>query len=507
MAPPRLPPSPLLVKLAASVGFLADAYDLFVINIATTILRSVYPAAPPWSEPLVKSAILLGTIAGQVGLGAAGDRLGRRAAFLVSMGVCIVCSTLSGVAVRRIGTDASVFGALAACRLLLGVGIGGEYPLSAAIVAEATAEAAAGGQSRALATVFSMQGLGNCAAPLLAWALLAAGVPLDLAWRLVLCAGALPFVATMPLRLRLSDSLEYAAAKKRLRPAAEWASEIWRAHRAALAGTAGSWFLFDIVFYGNGLFQADFVQLLRPADEVGTRDGLVATARVSLLISLLGLPGYWAAVALARDDMRSQRNVQALGFGACALIYAVMARWFAQVRASPPLFVLLYGSSFFFSNCGPNTTTFILPACYFPAKHRAVCHGLSAAAGKLGALVAALVFRPCVVRFGPAAVFAACAVVSASGLCFTWALVPTAPCAPDSLDASGLAEALTSPTADDGHAADEADDRAGAYEPGEPAEALLHDAVAGAAIADVRRATPADGDHSGSETVAQVNDI
>lgn len=452
-----LPPSPLVVKLAASVGFLADAYDLFVINIVTTILRSVYPAAPLWSEALVKSAIILGTISGQVGLGAAGDRIGRRAAFLMSMTVCIAFSLCSGFGARRVGgSDTSVFVMLAAFRLLLGVGIGGEYPLSATITAEATAAAAAsahGGQSRALATVFSMQGVGNCAAPLLAWVLLAGGVPLDLTWRLVLGAGALPFLLTMPLRLRLSDSLEYKSARKHLRPAGEWAAEIWRTHGRALAGTAGSWFLFDVVFYGNGLFQADFVQMLEPAGEAGSRAGLLATARVSLLVSLLGLPGYWAAVALVRDELRSQRDIQALGFGACALIYAVMARWFDAVRASPVLFVLLYGASFFFSNCGPNTTTFILPACYFPAKHRAVCHGLSAAAGKLGALVAAATFKPAVLRFGPAAVFAACAIISGLGLCFTLACVPTASCTNDGFEASGLEETLTSPTADDGEGA------------------------------------------------------
>lgn len=447
-----LPPSPLLVKLAASVGFLADAYDLFVINIVTTVLRVSYPAAPIWSESLVKSAILLGTICGQVGLGAAGDRLGRRVAFLVSMTICIVFSLCSGFAARRVGgSDASVFVMLAAFRLLLGVGIGGEYPLSATITAEAAAAASVhGGQSRALATVFSMQGVGNCAAPLLAWALLAGGASLDTTWRLVLAAGALPFVLTMPLRLRLSDSLEYKSAQKHLRPAGEWAADIWRTHGRALAGTAGSWFLFDVVFYGNGLFQADFVQLLRPAADAGTRAGLVATARVSLLVSLLGLPGYWAAVALVKDELRSQRDIQALGFGACALIYAVMARWFETVRASPFAFVLLYGGSFFFSNFGPNTTTFILPACYFPAKHRAVCHGLSAAAGKLGALVAAAAFKPAMLRFGPAAVFAACAVISGLGLCFTLACVPTAPCAIDRFEASGLEETLTSPTVDDG---------------------------------------------------------
>lgn len=307
-----LPPPPLLVKVAASVGFLADAYDLFVINIVTTILRSVYPGARAWSESLVKSAIMVGTIAGQLGFGAAGDRVGRRASFLGSMMVCIAFSLLSGLGVRAVGgRDMSVFVMLAAFRLALGVGIGGEYPLSATITAEAaSASVSPNGKSRALATVFSMQGVGNCAAPLLALALLRSRVPLDTVWRVVLACGALPFVLTAPLRWRLSDGLEYAAARKHLRPVREWARDVLVTHGRALLGTAGSWFLFDVVFYGNGLFAADFVELLGPSEAAHTRAGLTRTALASLFVSLLGLPGYWASIACIGDSLRTQRAIQ-----------------------------------------------------------------------------------------------------------------------------------------------------------------------------------------------------
>ena len=290
--------------------------------------------------------------------------------------------------------------------------------------------------------VFSMQGVGNCVAPLLAWALLSARERLDGVWRLLLAFGAVPFVLTAPLRMQLSDSLEFTAARKVRRPTQEWARDIFAEHGRALLGTAGSWFLFDVIFYGNGLFQADFVEMLEPASERGTHAALVSTARVSFVVSLLGLPGYWAAIACMRDDLRRQRAIQMAGFGACTLLYAAMSIWFDQVRTRPGLFVALYGASFFFSNFGPNATTFILPACYFPAKHRAVCHGISAAAGKLGALVAAAAFKPCVDTYGPQIVFAACAVIAASGLLLTWVLVPREPCSRAGLEVAGLDEPL-----------------------------------------------------------------
>lgn len=36
---------------------------------------------------------------------------------------------------------------------------------------------------------------------------------------------------------------------------------------------------------------------------------------------------------------------------------------------------------------GPNGTTYILPAELFPTRYRASCHGISAAAGKLGSIL------------------------------------------------------------------------------------------------------------------------
>ncbi|KMT19221.1 hypothetical protein BVRB_1g014030 [Beta vulgaris subsp. vulgaris] len=55
-------------------------------------------------------------------------------------------------------------------------------------------------------------------------------------------------------------------------------------------------------------------------------------------------------------------------------------------------FMFLYGLTFFFSNFGPNTTTFIVPAELFPARFRATCHGISGASGKVGAIIGSIAF-------------------------------------------------------------------------------------------------------------------
>ncbi|AEE82693.1 inorganic phosphate transporter family protein [Arabidopsis thaliana] len=55
-------------------------------------------------------------------------------------------------------------------------------------------------------------------------------------------------------------------------------------------------------------------------------------------------------------------------------------------------FVIFYSFTFFFSNFGPNATTFIVPAEIFPARIRSTCHGISAASGKAGAMVGSFGF-------------------------------------------------------------------------------------------------------------------
>ena len=56
-----------------------------------------------------------------------------------------------------------------------------------------------------------------------------------------------------------------------------------------------------------------------------------------------------------------------------------------------PLFIAIFGLSFFFVNFGPNTTTFLIPSEIYPTSIRAKSHGISAAIGKVGAFVGAFV--------------------------------------------------------------------------------------------------------------------
>lgn len=61
-------------------------------------------------------------------------------------------------------------------------------------------------------------------------------------------------------------------------------------------------------------------------------------------------------------------------------------------NVSPTMMFVLFGTLNFWLNSGPNLGTYVLPAiCFFPDM-RSTCHGISAFAGKFGAIVGACVF-------------------------------------------------------------------------------------------------------------------
>ena len=66
------------------------------------------------------------------------------------------------------------------------------------------------------------------------------------------------------------------------------------------------------------------------------------------------------------------------------LLFAALGAFHSSLNHFPMVMLFLYGLTFFFSNFGPNSTTFILPAESFPPSVRSTLNGFCAAMGKLG---------------------------------------------------------------------------------------------------------------------------
>jgi len=210
------------------------------------------------------------------------------------------------------------------------------------------------------------------------------------------------------------------------------------------AGTAGTWFLFDVLFYGNTLFEP--LVLEAAFGSHGDNDGyslLQTTVRDSLMISLLSLPGYFVTVAVIGKrtcgccSNRRSTSPNRCGFPSCVpchqtptfiqmqgflfmfILYLCIGLFWVALSDIQWLLLLLYAASFFFANYGPNTTTFLLPSVTYSKNCRSTLNGLSAAAGKLGALIGSAAFAPAAEELGESTVMIFCGCVSLLALVLT----------------------------------------------------------------------------------------
>ncbi|KAK4478199.1 hypothetical protein RD792_017482 [Penstemon davidsonii] len=189
----------------------------------------------------------------------------------------------------------------------------------------------------------------------------------DYIWRIVLMFGAFPAAATFYWRMKMPETARYTAlvakdaklaasdmakvlnveiqveeakveriAKDKSNNFGLFSKEFVRRHGLHLFGTCSTWFLLDIAFYSQNLFQKD-------------------------VFSAIG----WIPPAKKMNAVYEENRIG---------------------------FLVMYALTFFFANFGPNATTFVVPAEVFPARLRSTCHGISAAAGKAGAIVGAYGF-------------------------------------------------------------------------------------------------------------------
>ncbi|KAF8044994.1 hypothetical protein N665_5842s0001, partial [Sinapis alba] len=175
-----------------------------------------------------------------------------------------------------------------------------------------------------------------------------------------------------------------------------FSKEFLKRHGLHLLGTTSTWFLLDIAFYSQNLFEKDIFSAIGWIPKAATMNAIhevYKIARAQTLISLFStIPGYWFTVFFI--DIMGRFAIQIMGFFFMTVFMFALAlpydHWTKPENRIG--FVIIFSLTFFFANFGPNVTTFVVPAEIFPARLRSTCHGISAAAGKGGAIVGAFGF-------------------------------------------------------------------------------------------------------------------
>jgi PHS family inorganic phosphate transporter-like MFS transporter len=159
-----------------------------------------------------------------------------------------------------------------------------------------------------------------------------------------------------------------------------------------LLGTSLNWLFLDFAFYGLGLSSPTIIRHIwySPGDDrPNVYPALVDDSWHSLvMVSIGAIVGGAAMIKVIK--YASPKVIQFWGFIVLFVLFIVTgSAWTALLNGEHQTgLIVLYVLCQIAFNLGPNVTTFIIPAEIFPTRYRCTCHGISAAAGKLGSWVA-----------------------------------------------------------------------------------------------------------------------
>ncbi|SPN97811.1 related to high-affinity phosphate permease, phosphate-repressible [Cephalotrichum gorgonifer] len=488
--------------ISGVTGGLAPAncapYNLFSTNVILASIAFVYwPDGGRWHGLVINLCTLVGSVIGQLLFGFLADYYGRTRLYGIEL-ILVIVSTI-GVATSSYGyQDLSFLALFCWWRFVMGVGIGGEYPLSAVITSEWASSRSRG---RMLSSVFMMQPIGQALAQLVGlWVLLGrenmfglkamqCGLntkydeecrkAVDGIWRIVIGCGAVPAVLAIIFRFFLFDSGIYSlevrnkagaalrntqkvygaptegqdvfpmggngvlnrsreSTSPRPMPIQFTKADMYRffiqeGNWYYLLGTSATWFFLDVSFYGLSLDNRGTLSDMwatSPSVELNESlacwnsslpggesmlprwklnglpiwqtdstlpcntiyDVLVEQAYQYLLtVSVASIAG--SACFVIFVNRLPRRLWLTVSFFVLFIVFIVTGGVYYAVNKGPasPATLAFVALCHFLFNFGANTLTFIIPAEIFPTCYRATCHGISAAMGKIGSIVAVLI--------------------------------------------------------------------------------------------------------------------
>jgi MFS family permease len=350
--------------LAASLGWMLDSMD---VQLYALILLEVMEALDmdAGTGGLLASFTLLASAVGGVSFGVLADRIGRTRALMLSI---LVYSVFTGAC----GLAGNVF-QLAVFRILLGLGMGGEWATGAALVAETWPPEHRG---KAMGIMQSAWAVGYGVAA----AVVAIVLP-SLGWRGVFFIGVLPALLTLWIRRKIPEPEIWVKAQKEKTTSQE-AITIWTIFkppylRPALVATlmnAGTMF----AWWGLFTWVPSYLKL--PAEEGGAGLSVVGSSVWIIVLTVGQWIGYVTFGFVA----------DALGRRRAYLIYLLTASVLVPVYGATrnPTALLILGPFLAFFGTGYFSGFGTISAELFPTPIRVTAQGLTYNIGRVASAVA-----------------------------------------------------------------------------------------------------------------------
>ncbi len=385
---------PLTTLLASSASFI-DGYNLIIIAPVLFMLAGTQFVAH-FGTVLIASSALIGNFFGAFFLGNLSDRLGRKYMLVWDIVFFVVFALASALSTSALE--------LFVTRLLLGIGIGGDYPIGSTLVAEHAHPSKRGGQTARLGFSWT---LGFFTAILTGLMFLPLGPE---SWRYMLAAPVIPSLVIILMRHRAMESPLWQS-EARGSPRAGKSSQIFgRGLIRVTAFAASFWFVFDVVQYGITTYAPSVVSEIGFASHAASLTGSLLIAAIEMLAALIGM---------RYVDVLGRRALLILGFAGIALSM-FLASVTSGVFVSLAILLLFAASAGF----GPGILEFVLPPELFPTNVRSSGAGFANTMSRLGAVVGVVIQPLLKQNYGIHSVFLLYGAVALCGLLITYFLAP-----------------------------------------------------------------------------------
>jgi putative MFS transporter len=369
-----------LHTLAAFCTLGGTALDGYILGVVGGAINSATDEMEfsPLSQGLVGASALIGIFIGGMFFGQAADRWGRKVVFRWNLIAFVILSLLQLVALTT--WDLSGY------RILLGVAIGVEYAVGAALLSEFVPARTRGALLSTLQTTWFL-GFVSANFVSLAWA--------DDNWRLVLASSALPAVIIATARIWLPESPRWLQSQGRLAeaqaiidkhfPAGTTLPEVEPTEERGKFSELFSKEHWRSTAYG-GLFWACqvgplfaiFTFITPVLDDLGLPSGFSRDFIMNMLQFAGALVFIWVVA------MSKRRSLAIWTFGVTLAALLVLG-----VFPNAPLTVLAIATGLYlFIASGSSNLQFVYPSEMFPTRLRTTGVGFSASMSRVGAAIA-----------------------------------------------------------------------------------------------------------------------
>lgn len=406
----------IMMILCAGFALISDGYQNNVMSMLNKVFAIKYPKVyDSGLSTQVSNASLVGTILGQVCFGLTVDYIGRKWSIVTATVLLVfgsmMCAASHGVTVH------GMFWMLTIFRGVTGFGIGAEYPSSSVTASEAANESVKKrGRAFVLATNLPLSFGGPFALCIFLVVNKICGKHLDATWRTMFAIGCFWPLSVFYFRLKMVTSELYTKSAIKQR-APYWLA--LKYYWPRLIGTCVAWFLYDFVTFPNGIFSAGIISnVIAPLE----KNNLERIAEWNLLLGAIALPGVFLGAMVI--DKIGRKYTMMIGFSGYIVFGLIVGCAYKQIKPITGLFIVFYGLMMSCGNFGPGNVMGTISSESYATPIRGTGYGLSAAIGKVGAVVGTKTFAPIQKNLGDRWTFIIAAICGLAGVLVTFFFVP-----------------------------------------------------------------------------------